>query len=365
VSPDFYGVFSGNYHGPVDITQFYFYAGILLVPLAIFGLRDRRLRIMRASADRPHHLVCAWDNPRDSICWWRSPAWLQQHSRPGEHLVCAVARSGAAGRGGIGRAHSSKWPIHWLPAVLAGFFCADLFYHQSATNPLAYSRQSYDELYGSKEELFRQAVVNGLPPLTRFDGIELLPVSDHVPFSGSTDRGHLWLRTVEAFALRRLCLRDAFEPALAQGSQRQPLAGRPHRRYTHAADPLPRANFPKELIPVKTKKRAGSGWLHLDPTRQALVPAGIQRRRRMPRANRRRARVHSRPLSYPLPMRDAESAARGQCVFSWLDRETAKTGAQDLPVLPVDHALIGVVVPAGKAIWCWITIPLISCLPLG
>ncbi len=46
VAPDFYGVLSGKYHGPQDITQYYFYAGVLLVPLAIFGLRDRRLRLI-------------------------------------------------------------------------------------------------------------------------------------------------------------------------------------------------------------------------------------------------------------------------------------------------------------------------------
>jgi hypothetical protein len=44
LAPNFYGVFSDKYDGPQDITQFYFYAGILLLPLASFGLRDRTLR---------------------------------------------------------------------------------------------------------------------------------------------------------------------------------------------------------------------------------------------------------------------------------------------------------------------------------
>ena len=44
VYPNFYGVISGNYHGPLDITQYCFYAGILLAPLPLFGLRHRRLR---------------------------------------------------------------------------------------------------------------------------------------------------------------------------------------------------------------------------------------------------------------------------------------------------------------------------------
>src|SRR5580692_7203471 len=42
VMPNFYGAASGNYSGPPDITQFYFYAGILLVPLAIVGIWKKR-----------------------------------------------------------------------------------------------------------------------------------------------------------------------------------------------------------------------------------------------------------------------------------------------------------------------------------
>ena len=40
--PNFYGAVSGSYTGPPDITQFYFYAGILLVPLAIVGIAKKR-----------------------------------------------------------------------------------------------------------------------------------------------------------------------------------------------------------------------------------------------------------------------------------------------------------------------------------
>ena len=45
VYPNFLGgVISGEYRGPFDITQYYYYAGILMVPLAIVGLRNRVLR---------------------------------------------------------------------------------------------------------------------------------------------------------------------------------------------------------------------------------------------------------------------------------------------------------------------------------
>ncbi|HKD02192.1 MAG TPA: hypothetical protein VKB77_07185, partial [Terriglobales bacterium] len=45
-APDALGALSGNYHGPSDITQYYFYAGLLLVPLAVLGaVKATRVRI--------------------------------------------------------------------------------------------------------------------------------------------------------------------------------------------------------------------------------------------------------------------------------------------------------------------------------
>ena len=37
ILPDELGAVSGRYRGPGDVTQYYFYAGILLVPLALLG----------------------------------------------------------------------------------------------------------------------------------------------------------------------------------------------------------------------------------------------------------------------------------------------------------------------------------------
>ncbi|HET6318561.1 MAG TPA: hypothetical protein VFG86_19070, partial [Chloroflexota bacterium] len=48
VWPDYYGLLSGSYHGPGDSTQHYFYGGLLLVPLAVVGVRDPRIRRLAA-----------------------------------------------------------------------------------------------------------------------------------------------------------------------------------------------------------------------------------------------------------------------------------------------------------------------------
>jgi hypothetical protein len=42
VQPDHYGLLAGHYTGPGDVTQHYFYASIVLVPLAVLGVRNLR-----------------------------------------------------------------------------------------------------------------------------------------------------------------------------------------------------------------------------------------------------------------------------------------------------------------------------------
>ncbi len=144
------------------------------------------------------------------------------------------------------------------------FFCADLFYNQSAVNPVAYSRQSYDELYGSKEDIFRQAIVNGLPPLTRFDGIEALasfgPMSHFLDQRTEVTYGYGPLK-ISRYADFVAAMQS--NPALRKDlNVSRWLDGRTGEVHV-LADPLPRANFPKELVTVSTHhgKQAAASWL--------------------------------------------------------------------------------------------------------
>jgi hypothetical protein len=345
VSPDFYGVFSGTYHGPEDITQYYFYAGILLVPLAIFGLRDRRrprmvgLLLMvptiwyalgqSAGLYRLVALLPGFSSIRAPVNIWFVPS-------------LGLALLAAAGLAAI----VERWPIHWLPAVVLVFFCVDLFYHQSAANPLAYSRQSYEELYGGREELFHQAVASSLPPLTRFDGGELLPSFgplDHY-FDQRTEvtygYGPLQLSRYASFASVMHANR-----ALRKDLNVSRWLDRRTGDIHVLNDPLPRANFPKELIPVGTDEESKQRLATLDPARQALIPAAVH--------------VMAQDANGIADVREftpGHFRIHYQCATPSLLRVgnayfpgwKAKSGNQDLPVLPVDHALIGIVVPASQ-----------------
>lgn len=344
VDPNFYGVFSANYHGPEDITQYYFYGGILLVPLAIFGLRDRRLRVIGLLLVVP---TIWYAMGKSAGLYWlmaRLPGFSSVRAPVNIWFVPSLGLALLAAAGLVAIVH--KWPVHWLPLAVLLFFCADLFYHQSATNPLAYARQSYDELYGSKEELFRQAVVNGMPPLTRFDGIEAL--ASFGPLAHYFDQ-----RTEVTYAYDPLELSryGDFVSAMASNTAlRKDLnVSRWLDRRTGDVvilpDPLSRANFPKQLIPVSTNTEIRQRLASLDPERGALVPAGIGVTAQD--ANGTAEVREFTPGHYRIHFHCATPSLL-RVGNSYFPGWSAKLGTHVLPVVPVDDALIGIVLPVGE-----------------
>ncbi len=344
VSPDFYGLFSGNYHGPEDITQYYFYAGILLVPLALFGLRLRRLWIAGLLLIIPTIWYAMGQSAGLYLLMARLPGFSSIRAPVNIWFVPSLGLALLAASGLV--AILQKWPIQWLPAAVLIFFCADLVYHQSVTNPLAYSRQSYDELYGSKEDLFRQAIVNGLPPLTRFDGIESL--ASFGPMSHFLDQR---TEVTYGYGPLKISRYASFITAMQSNNELRKdlnvsrwLDGRTGDVHV-LADPLPRANFPQELVPLKDEDENRQRLASLKPSRQALVPYGVNVTAQDPRgvADVREFtpghyRIHYQ-CATPSLLRVSNAYFPG-----W----TARLGGRDLPVLTVDYALMGVVVPAGQ-----------------
>jgi len=344
VDPDFYGVFSEKYNGPEDITQYYFYAGILLLPLAALGLRDRKLRWTGLLLVVP----TIWYAMGQSAGFYRLVALL-----PGFKSIRApvniwfvpalgLALLAAAGLAALAK----KWPLTWLPAAVLIFFCADLFYFQSATNPLAYARQSYDELYGSKEDLFRR-VVAGMPPLTRFQA------PDNLASFGPLMHA-LELRTEVTYNYGPLELSRyvGFVSAMQRntGLRKDLNVSRwldMHDGSVHPLpDTLPRANFPSELIPVASDEDSRHRLATLDPTRQALIPAGTTVTSQDGHGT---ADVREfTPGHYRIHYKCASTSLLrvGNAYFpGWV----AQSAGRSLAVIPVDLALLGVVAPAGEA----------------
>jgi hypothetical protein len=111
------------------------------------------------------------------------------------------------------------------------------------------------------------------------------------------------------------------------------------------ADPLPRANFPKELVRVATDGESKQRLTALDPVRQALVPAGVSI-----------AAQDANGIADVREFTPGHYRIHFQCATPSLLRVSnayfpgwaGKLGPQDLRVVPVDHALIGVLVPGGQ-----------------
>jgi hypothetical protein len=344
IDPDFYGVFSENYHGPQDITQYYLYAGIVLVPLAYFGLRERRVRWAGLLLIVPPIWYALGRFGGLFLLIARLPGFRSVRAPVNIWFVPALGFAILAAAGMV--ALAQQWRLRRLPAAVLAFACADLFYFQSLTNPLAYSRQSYDELYGSKEQLFHQAVASGIPPLTRFQAPEDLPTFG--PMSHFFDQ-----RTEVTYGYGPMPFSQykqfvdamAANPNLRKDLNVSRWLDRRHGAVRDLPDRLARANFPQELIPVPSAGESQRHLATLDPSRQALVPASAAVAAQDSHAvadvrefTPGHYRIHFRCASQSL-LRVGNSYFPG-----W----TANSGGRELQVVPVDHALLGVVVPAGE-----------------
>ena len=347
VYPNFYGVLSENYHGPQDITQFYFYAGILLLPLAVFGLRNRFVRWAGLLLVIPTIWYAMGHSAGLYLLLARVPGFSSVRAPVNIWFVPALGLALLAGAGLA--AVDSKWPVKWLPTAILLFVCLDLFYFQSATNPLAYSRESYDQVAGPGEKLFRRAASYGLPPLTRFEAPEHLAIFGSMshflnertevtygygplPFA----RYSAYVGTIPANPKLRNGLNVSRWMDMEQGQVAV---------HTNP-DVLPRANFPKTLVPVRSAAESQQRLATLDQARAALVQAGMAGVSQdgngvaeVREFNPGHYRIHYR-CATPSVLRVGNAYFRG-----W----EGKAGGRAIEVFPVDHALLGVVVPAGEA----------------
>lgn len=343
--PNYLGVFSDHYTGPQDITQYYFYAGILVLPLAIAGLAFTKtirwpglLLIVppiwfalghAAGLYRLVALLPGFSSVRAPVNIWFVPA-LGFSISAAAGLVWAV----------------NRWRISWLPLAAVAFAAIDLWYWNSAENPLAYARTSYTELYGAKETAFRTNITANLRPLTRFQAPEHMaafgPMSHFLSSRTETTYGYGpltlsryqdYVAAMEANPKLRNGLNVALYLDRAAGGVRQ------------NPDVLPRAYFPVELISVASVEESRKALVSLDPAKQALVPPALAGVKPDPAA---RAEItHAAPGEYRVRYKAASPSVL-RIGNAWFPGWTAHVDGKGLAVEPVDHALMGIVVPAGE-----------------
>src|SRR5258707_13846728 len=145
--PNATGVFNHGEGQGITDASYYLYSGFFLIPLAAIGLKNKTLRI-------PGLLLTVLP-----LWYMLGPAgglYLLGAIVPGLHRVRApvhflfVAVLGLAMLAASGTAWLlERWKARWLMVLLPALFFADVCYWNSVANPLAYARNSFDDMYGN------------------------------------------------------------------------------------------------------------------------------------------------------------------------------------------------------------------------
>jgi hypothetical protein len=239
-----------------------------------------------------------------------------------------------------------RWRWRDLGFVLAAVLFIDLWCCNSLLNPLAYARDSYQNLYGAGENVARYALAAPQMALSRF--YSPVYVSDLGPMLHPLDLK--FETTYGYFALEPGAYAEYLKAA---ASNRKLLDGLNVGRMLNVkagqidmnAKMLPRAYFPRAVSGVPNPDESLKALATLDPSQNSLVMgshAAVEQD-----ALATTFVVSSDERSYRVHY---QSRTQGLLKLSvaWFPGWRAVLDRRELPVLRVDHALMGVVVPEGE-----------------
>ena len=344
VWPNALGAVSGEYHGPEDITQFYLYAGIALLPLALAGLLASRMRKVAAIllipalwyAFGPAAGLYTVFSKLPGLASVRAPvhAWFV--------VALALALLAGAGAGMI----EKRWPKKWLIPALLAFCFLDAFYWNSLATQLPWARHSFEELYGLRANSFWTTIRKHLPGGTR-----LYAASDSSqagPLNGAFDA-----RVPVTYGYNPLQL-SRYAAYVAAGATNERLldglnAGLAVIQTTGQVGPrpnvLPPAGFPQTVRAVAGPNESRAALSTLDPSKEAVIEGGLDGIAQSPRAT---ASEEEATQSRMLVHVEAPTKSLLRTSIPWFPGWTAHAGSTQLEVRPINHAVLGVEVPAGS-----------------
>ena len=338
--PNATGVFNHGEGQGITDASYYLYSGFFLIPLAAIGLKNKTLRI-------PGLLLTVlplWYMLGPAGGLYRLGAIV-----PGLHRVRApvhflfVAVLGLAMLAASGTAWLlQRWKARWLMVLLPALFFADVFYWNSAANPLAYARNSFDDMYGNRERLAEEKVLPTQPLLTRFEMPERLTVFG--PLNHPLD-----LRLEAVYGYNPLELKAYAEYMGVAQTNRKLLNGLNVTRRLNVKlggiepnpNALPRAYFARKITQVSSMADSLALLANLDPAERSIVQG-------------------TAPQNEPDPQATVTSEAGDRFQYRtskpdllkisipYFPGWTASIAGRQYEILRVDHALMGVVVPAGQ-----------------
>jgi hypothetical protein len=342
LAPDCLGTISGKYTGPADATQYYFYAGILLLPLAVLGFFKTKDRLPALCLIVPS----IWFMLGPTAGLYRVAMLLPGMKRVREPIqawfvvALGLAMLAAAGLGWMER----RWRLPYLGAFLVAVLFVDVWYWNLIQNPLAYGHYTFDRAYGNGEYAVERHVVPAVPPLTRFEGGRRAAVGPQdyaLDLHLETTAGYAALpigNYMHYLALARLSpkLRDGLNVSAYMSADSTAVVANP--------SVLPRVYFPKSIVDAGSRAECIRALESLDPHLQSVALAPHSTIRQDPAAtatvlsyddNSYRIRYH------------AGSPSLLRLSVPYFPGWRATVDGKGLPIVHVDLALMGVVVPAG------------------
>lgn len=343
--PNALGAVSGPYHGPDDITQFYFYAGIALLPLAIAGLLAPHIRRVAAILLIPALWYAFGPAAGLYSVFSKLPGLASVRAPVHAWFVVALALALLAGAGAT--VLEKRWPRKWLIPALLLFCFADAYYWNSMKNPLPWARVSFHDLYGARQDDFYGTILKYLTPGTRlyssrdsaragplngafdarvpvtygYNPLELSRYGDYIGAAASNDK-----------------LIDGLNVSVAVVQETGAVQKRPAM--------LPAFGFPAAVRAVAGARESKAALASLDPSQDAIVEGGLDGI--VQSANATVAVEEAGEHHFRLHV-ETSSRSLLRTSIPWFPGWVARAGSTPLEVRPINHAILGVVVPPGSA----------------
>jgi hypothetical protein len=349
LSPDHLGALDppGGYTGPpaLDITQSYLYMGLLLVPMAIAGA---------AAATRARWLALALVIPG---AWFAfgPPAGLYSVIAllPGFRSLRApiqmwfVAALGIALLAGAGIDWlGGRFRSPWIVAALLLFTAGDLYYWNMYRNPLAFARENFDDRYGVPQARFQQVMAPyTADPMHRIYSPTFSP--SFGPFNSTLDTRIevTWgYNPLELWRYSKYMEAAGTNTQLLNGLGITALINLNNGSVRPNSARLPRIYAPAAVAAVATKEEALARISALVPAREA-VAEGIA-----PIPDNGGANVQITAYEGDLYRARYQAAHPTllRIAVPWFPGWQAEVDGHQEKLVPVDLALMGVVVPAGS-----------------
>ena len=345
IVPNAAGTLDPEYHGTLDISQSYFYAGVLLIPLALAGLTDRRVRRLAAFLILP---VLAYVLGPVSPFYWaivRLPGFSSVRAPSHAMFVATLGLALLAAAGA--NALSQKLRRPWLIAVMCGLTFLDLFYWNMARTPLVYASGSHAKNHVPLEKWFLGLVKAPLPPLTRVGapGRWVFFYPAMAPFA--------W-RVETTFGENALLLKRYYDYELAViGNHRLLNAlgvvryfGDPEWTVYENPESLPRFHFPPRILPAQDTADVLRQLAQLDPAQAAIAEPDA---RGLPAEN---AAGTAQVIAAAEDKYELQTDCPADCTLRiaipYFPGWRAEVDGRNTPVFALDRALMGVRLPAGS-----------------